>query len=77
MTLKELSADYRAAAQPLRERLRQLRQAKKRAQDREELFWIERRMSVLTSMLTQLNELAELTEHYYERGYYRNEKYRL
>lgn len=77
MTLKELSADYRAAAQPLRERLRQLRQAKKRAQDREELFWLERRMSVLTSMLTQLNELAELTEHYYERGYYRNEKYRL
>lgn len=77
MTLKELSADYRAAAQPLRERLRQLRQAKKRAQDREELFWIERRISALTSMLTQLNELAELTEHYYERGYYRNEKYRL
>lgn len=77
MTLKELSADYRAAAQPLRERLRQLRQAKKRAQDREELFWLERRMSVLTSMLTQLNELAELTEHYYERDYYRNEKYRL
>ena len=77
MTLKELSAEYRAAAQPLRERLRLLRQAKKRAQDREELFWIERRMSALTSMLTQLNELAELTEHYYERGYYRNEKYRL
>lgn len=28
MTLKEMSAEYRAAAQPLRERLRQLRQAK-------------------------------------------------
>lgn len=26
MTLKEMSAEYRAAAQPLRERLRQLRQ---------------------------------------------------
>ena len=77
MTLKEMSAEYRAAAQPLRERLRQLRQAKKRMRDREELFWIDRRMSVLTAMLTQVNELAELTEHYYERGYYRNEKYRL
>lgn len=77
MTLKEMSAEYRAAAQPLRERLRQLRQVKKRTRDREELFWIDRRMSVLTSMLTQVNELAELTEHYYERGYYRNEKYRL
>ena len=73
MTLKEMSAEYRAAAQPLR----QLRQAKKRTRDREELFWIDRRMSVLTAMLTQVNELAELTEHYYERGYYRNEKYRL
>ena len=77
MTLKEMSAEYRAAAQPLRERLRQLRQAKKRTRDREKLFWIDRRMSVLTAMLTQVNELAELTEHYYERGYYRNEKYRL
>lgn len=77
MTLKEMSAEYRAAAQPLRERLRQLRQAKKRTRDREELFWIDRRMSALTAMLTQVNELAELTEHYYERGYYRNEKYRL
>ena len=55
MTLKEMSAEYRAAAQPLRERLRQLRQAKKRTRDREELFWIDRRMSVLTSMLTQVN----------------------
>jgi hypothetical protein len=28
-------------------------------------------------MLTQMNELAELTAHYYERGYWRNAKYTL
>ena len=41
------------------------------------MFWLKRRTAVLTEMLRQMNELAELTEHYYERGYYRNEKYRI
>lgn len=77
MTLKELSADYRAAAQPIRARLRELRLAKKTEADPEIRFRIDRRTHALTVMLTQLNELAELTEHYYERSYYRNEKYRL
>ena len=75
MSLEELAKDYRAAAAPIR--LRQLRQAKKQTQDREELFWIARRTAVLTTMLHELNELSELLEHYYEGGYYRNEKYRL
>jgi hypothetical protein len=35
---------------------------------------LKRRIAELTPMLTQMNELAELTEHYYERGYYRNGK---
>lgn len=48
--------------------LRQLRQAKKQTQDREELFWIARRTAVLTTMLHELNELSELLEHYYRRG---------
>ena len=77
MSLEELAKDYRAAAAPIRLRLRQLRQAKKQTQDREELFWIARRTAVLTTMLHELNELSELLEHYYEGGYYRNEKYRL
>lgn len=77
MTLRELSADYRAAARPIRARLRELRRAKKTERDPEKRFWIDRRAHALTVMLTQLNELAELTEHYYERSYYRNEKYRL
>ena len=42
------------------------------------MVWrIKRRIAELTPLLTQMNELAELTERYYERGYYRNEKYTL
>ena len=77
MTLREMSACYRAAAQPIRARLRELRIEMKTEHDPERMFWLKRRTAVLTEMLRQMNELAELTEHYYERGYYRNEKYRL
>ena len=75
--LAELSQSYRAAAQPLRGRLRQLRQMLAQAEDPEEIWHIKRRIAELTPMLTQMNELAELTAHYYDRGYWRNEKYTL
>ena len=77
MKLEELSKDYEAAALLLRQRLRLLRQMLAAAEDPEEIFHIKRRIYELTPMLTQMNELAELTAHYYERGYYRNEKYTL
>ena len=77
MTLAELSREYEAAAQPLRQRLRYLRQAQAATEDPEEIWHIKRRIAELTPMLTQMNELAELTAHYYERGYYRSEKYTL
>lgn len=77
MTLTELSQSYRDAAVPLRNRLRQLRQALKNTDDPEEIWHLKRRIGELTPMLTQVNELAELTEHYYDRGYYRGEKYTL
>ncbi len=75
MTLKEISRGYRESAVPLRARLRQLRQALEKAEDPEEIWHLKRRIGELTPMLTQVNELAELTEHYYDKGYYRNEKY--
>lgn len=75
MTLAELSRCYEEAAVPLRHRLRELRQMLQAAEDPEEIFHIKRRIGELTPMLTQMNELAELTAHYYERGYYRSEKY--
>ncbi|MBQ8579528.1 MAG: hypothetical protein IJ448_02405 [Oscillospiraceae bacterium] len=77
MTLYELSACYRQAAEPLRLRLKQLRQALADETDPDKLWHLRRRINELTPMLTEMNELAELTEHYYDRGYYRNEKYTL
>ena len=76
-TLEELSLSYETAAVPLRNRLRELRAALAQAEDPEELFQLKRRIAELTPMLTQVNELAELTAHYYERGYWRSEKYTL
>ena len=77
MTLSELSRCYEEAAVPLRNRLRELRQALAVSQDPEEIWHIKRRIGELTPMLTQMNELAELTAHYYDRGYWRSEKYTL
>ena len=75
MMLADLSPGYEAAAALVRDRLRELRQALARTQDPEERWHLKRRISNLTPILTQLNELAELTARYYERGYWRSEKY--
>ena len=77
MTLAELSPEYEASARLLRQRLRQLRQEAALESDPEKLWHLKRRIAELTPMLTQMNELAELTARYYERGYWRNEKYTL
>ena len=73
----ELSRQYESAAVLLRGRLKTLRAQARQEQDKEKLFRLKRRIAELTVMLSQTNELRELLEHYYERGYYRNEKYRL
>ena len=75
MALADLSKDYASAADLLRKRLRLLRQLLAQATDPDDIFHLKRRIAELTPMLTQMNELAELTAHYYDRGYYRNEKY--
>ena len=77
MTLVQLSKEYEASAALLRSRLKLLRTLLAQASDPEEVWHIKRRIAELTPMLTQMNELAELTRRYYERGYYRNEKYTL
>ena len=77
MTLAELSPAYLEAAALLRARLRLLRQELSRESDPERIWHLKRRIAELTPMLPQMNELAELTAHYYDRGYYRNDKYTL
>ena len=77
MTLAEMSKDYEESARLLRQRLKRLRKLAAEAEDSEALWHIQRRIAELTPMLTQMNELAELTARYYERGYRRNAKYTL
>lgn len=68
MTLKELSAQYEASAQLLRGRLRELRILYAKTDDPDEKWRIKRRIAELTPMLTQMNELSWLLEHYYTVG---------
>lgn len=75
MTLLELSRCYEESAVLLRRRLRELRELLEQTDDPEEIWHIKRRIAELSPILTQMNELAELTGRYYERGYWRNEKY--
>ena len=77
MTLKQISRDYEEAAALLRQRLRLLRQKLAEAEDPEDIWHLKRRIAELTPILTQMNELKEVTERYYDRGYYRSEKYTL
>ena len=75
MMLWELSREYEASAQLLRDRLRRLRKELDQEEDPEAAWHLRRRIAELTPMLTQMNELAELTARYYEKGYYRSEKF--
>ena len=77
MKLAELSEYYEASAQLLRIRLAQLRKAVQNTDDPEEKWHLQRRIAELTPILTQMNELSELTAHYYDKGFWRNEKYTL
>lgn len=77
MTLAELSAGYQESARLLSRRMKELRKAIRQTDDPEEQWRLQRRIAELTPILTQMNELADLTAHYYEKGYWRNEKYTL
>ena len=75
MKLTELSLSYEASALLLRKRMQELRLQISRSRDPEEIWHLKRRIKELTPLLTEMNELAELTAHYYDRGYWRDEKY--
>lgn len=75
MTLKEISKGYRAAGELIRDRLCQLRRELRQTEDPERCWQLRRSIAELTPVLTQMNELAELTEHYYDKEFYRDKKY--
>ena len=75
MTRRELSAAYRQAAEAIAGRIRELNEAEKAAADPAQIDALRRRVAELRPLLREARELAELTAHYYERGYHRNGKY--
>ena len=77
MSLADLSPGYRESARLLSERIKQLRKAIRETEDPTEKWRLQRRKADLIPILTQMNELAELTAHYYDPGFWRNEKYTL
>lgn len=76
MTLYQMSYVYREDALRFRMRITVLREQAKGTQGEERLR-LERRILELQALLRQSRELADLTRHYYERGYHRSEKYTL
>lgn len=75
MTLKELSEEYSAGAETIKARIRELSAQEAAAEDEPDRLLLRSRIRLLTSMWRDMREVAALTEHYYERGYCRNEKY--
>ena len=76
MTLLELSVEYRASAEALRERALTLehRLAEYRW-DAPGRARLEDRIKLLRAMWRETRDLAVLCERYYDRGYRRNVKY--
>lgn len=76
MTLYEMSYAYGAEARRLKLRISALR-VEERTAAPERRAALERRITDLLLLKRQARELEELTRHYYERGYHRDERYTL
>lgn len=77
MTLLELSEQYDYSSQLLRERIVTLRKQAQEATDEEARQRLHRRVRDLQPLLRQCRQLRDLTAHYYERSFHRNEHYTL
>ena len=75
MTLYQMSFVYREDAVRFRMRITALQQKAKAATTSEEAQQLARRIADLQMLARQSRELAELTQHYYERGYYCDKRY--
>lgn len=75
MTLKEMAPLCRKQAGVLREHIRDLHRQRQSAEDQELRGQLEERIQALYPIAREMEELAEHMEHYYDRGYCRNEKY--
>ncbi len=77
MTLLEMSAQYTADADAFASRIYLLRRQAAQTDDPEELWQLQQRIAELTPLLRQSRALAQVTKHYYDRGYTKHAQYHL
>lgn len=75
MTLLELSKEYRAQSEALRARILELQLLWAQCQNERLRSALAERIRQLTAMRRETRDVAVLLEHYYDRGYRRNERY--
>ncbi|MBR2491612.1 MAG: hypothetical protein IKB65_09070 [Ruminiclostridium sp.] len=75
MTMKEMAPLCRKQAKALRAHIRQLREERQAVRTDEAREELSERILVLYPIAREMEELADHMEHYYDRGYCRNEKY--
>lgn len=77
MLLSEMSLEYKKSHLAFKARIKELEAAAKAEPDPRRAAALLSRAKDLEPLRKEARELAELTARYYERGYYRNEKYTL
>ena len=75
MTLQQLAPQYRQSAQLISQRIIQLKEQANETADPEQAQILYLRIQALQPLQLQANQLADLLEHYYERGYRHNGAY--
>ena len=73
----ELSKEYRAQSEVLRDRILELQLLWSRTRNERLRATLAERIRILTVMRREAREIAVICERYYERGYRRNERYTL
>ena len=77
MTLLEMSVQYKTDADTFARRIKDLRQQALKTDDPEVRWQLQQRIAALTPLLRQSRALAQITEHYYDRGYTKHAQYHL
>lgn len=77
MKLLEMSMVYAQNADAIYLRIVQLREAEQQQTDPEAAWHLRRRIAELTPLLREARELSRVTAHYYDRSYFKHERYRI